>query len=146
MLKDSALVNKRNLPAQLSVTSNRVKHRLTWWPWFRSLSLGKAKKVKKKQKKPSKINKKIEFKVQRACPLSHFPKQSNGLDWKLSGPNFGPRDLCLTPLHVFSLVLSPDSRKSQILLEILVFPVFFKYTFMKCFIQITCNDFHHKQS
>lgn len=23
---------------------------------------------------------------------------------------------------------------------------FFKYTFMKCFIQITCNDFHHKQS
>lgn len=47
----------------------------------------------------------------------------------------------------FHAEISPDSRKSQILLVILVFPVFFKkYTFMKCFIQITCNDFHHKQS
>lgn len=47
----------------------------------------------------------------------------------------------------FHAEISPDSRKSQILLVTLVFPVFFfKYTFMKSFIQITCNDFHHKQS
>lgn len=37
------------------------------------------KSKKKKKKKPTKINRKIEFKVQRACPLSHFPKQSTGL-------------------------------------------------------------------